>query len=100
ARLMVLDRATDAIQHRQICDLPDLLEPGDLIVANRSRVLQSRLQGQKTDSGGLAEITLIRPVDPNTWEALLHAHRIRTGQRIELAPDVSVTVGEPSGGGR
>jgi S-adenosylmethionine:tRNA ribosyltransferase-isomerase len=43
ARLLVLGRATGAVSHRRITDLPELLRPGDLLVVNDTRVLPARL---------------------------------------------------------
>lgn len=100
ARLLVLDRAGEALAHHHVRDLPSLLAPGDLIVANHSRVLRSRLTGHKAETGGRVELTLIRPAENQTWEALLHGHRIRTGLRVEIAPDVTATVGESTPAGR
>src|SRR5436190_23386936 len=93
ARLLVLDRASGALAHQHVRDLPTLLSPGDLIVANSSRVLRSRLVGKKEGSGGRVELTLIRPAGDQTWEALLHGHRLRTGQRVEITPEISATIG-------
>ena len=45
ARLLTLNRAAQSIGHRTIRDLPDLLQPGDLLVLNETRVLPARLQG-------------------------------------------------------
>lgn len=100
ARLLVLDRASDSLSHPHVSDLPSLLAPRDLIVANHSRVLRSRLLGKKADTGGRVELTLIRPAGDHTWEALLRGHRLYAGQRIELAPEVSVAVGELTAAGR
>jgi len=98
--LLVLDRQSGAVDHRVVRDLPSLLRPGDLLVANRSRVLPARLIGRKTGSGGRVELLLLRPLDNGTWEALVGGRRIAAGQRIELAPDLTVEVGEPTAGGR
>ena len=59
ARLLVLDRRTDNMVHHRVSDLPDLLRPGDLLVANRSRVLPARVRGVLR-GGGHAEILLLR----------------------------------------
>jgi S-adenosylmethionine:tRNA ribosyltransferase-isomerase len=100
ARLLVLHRDTGAIDHRFIRDLPDLLDPGDLIVANRSRVLQARLTGHKAPSGGQIEMTLLRPLENGAWEALMKGHRLQAGQLIELDNGTRAEIGEPTAGGR
>jgi S-adenosylmethionine:tRNA ribosyltransferase-isomerase len=52
ARLMVLNRADQTIEHRSASDLPSLLQPGDRMVLNETRVLPARLIGFRTSTGG------------------------------------------------
>ena len=54
ARLLVVDPA--GLQDRRVLDLPDLLEPADLLVLNDTRVLPSRLVGRRGES--TVEVTL------------------------------------------
>lgn len=63
ARLLHL--AGNAWTHRRVADLPDLLDPHDLVVVNNTRVLNARLHGVK-DSGGGVEILLERIEAPDT----------------------------------
>jgi S-adenosylmethionine:tRNA ribosyltransferase-isomerase len=76
--------------------LPQLLKPGDLLVANESRVIPARIVARKAGSGGAVEILLLRRVDTVTWRALLRARRVRVGTRIEVGRDVSAEVIEIS----
>src|SRR5919204_4251150 len=69
ARLLVIDRATNELAHRHVRELPELLEPGDLLVANRSRVLPARIYG-RLRGGGRAELLLLRRLDRGRWLAL------------------------------
>lgn len=55
ARLLVVDRAAGTLEHRHIRDLPDLLYPGDVLVANDSRVVPARLIGRREATGGAWE---------------------------------------------
>ena len=55
-------------------DLPDLLEPGDLLVLNTTRVLPARLHLRKA-SGGAAEVLLLERVEGPVWEALVRPSR-------------------------
>jgi S-adenosylmethionine:tRNA ribosyltransferase-isomerase len=86
SRLLVVDRATGALAHRHFRDIGDYLRPGDLLVANRSRVIPARLAGRKADSGGAVEALLLarRPdLGPEYWEALVRpGRRIREGQAL------------------
>lgn len=52
-------------------DLPSLLEPGDLLVFNDTRVIKARLYGRKADSGGAVE-ALVERVLPGTTEVWAH----------------------------
>jgi S-adenosylmethionine:tRNA ribosyltransferase-isomerase len=59
SRLMVLDRATGAIEHGTVRDLPKYLHTGDLLVANNTRVFPARLLGHRVPSGGAVECLLL-----------------------------------------
>jgi S-adenosylmethionine:tRNA ribosyltransferase-isomerase len=84
SRLLVLDRASGAIQHSSIAELPRWLSPGDLLIANNSRVIPARLNGRRMPSGGRVELLLLRD-EGDTWRALARpARSLREGQRIEI----------------
>lgn len=75
SRMMVLDREKQRIEHRRVQDLPDLLEPGDRLVLNNTRVLHARVFGHKK-TGGKIELLLLRELEEGgLWEALLRASR-------------------------
>jgi len=99
ARLLQLDRTSGVMTHHHFYDLPDLLRPGDLLVANESRVIPARIFARKAGSGGAIEILLLRRVDATTWQALLRGHRLRVGTQIEVRPDLMATVIEQLPGG-
>lgn len=61
-RMLVLDRATGEIADRVFRDITEYLRPGDLLVANETRVMPARLLGNKRGSGGAAEVFLLREV--------------------------------------
>ncbi|MPZ14735.1 MAG: tRNA preQ1(34) S-adenosylmethionine ribosyltransferase-isomerase QueA [Chloroflexi bacterium] len=99
SRLLVLDRASGMIWHRHVSDLPAFLDTGDLVVANRSRVLPCRLVGSKVGTGGRVELLLLRPITDGVWHALVRGHRVRAGQFVAVGADFAVEVGEPVDGG-
>ncbi|MDP2920176.1 MAG: tRNA preQ1(34) S-adenosylmethionine ribosyltransferase-isomerase QueA [Dehalococcoidia bacterium] len=91
ARLMVVDRATGALQHRRFRELPGFLRPGDVMVFNDSRVIPARLAGKKSGTGGEVEILLLRRLESCIWEALVKpARRVRKGMTLDLGTDVAV----------
>ena len=105
SRLLVVDRASGTLQHRIFRDIGEFLRPGDLLVANQSRVLPARLLGRKEGSGGHVEVLLLAvrgDLGPDTWEALVRpGRRIHEGQRLTFgdgALTVEVQARTPSGG--
>lgn len=88
-RLLVLHRADGSLDHRRFTDILDYLEAGDLLVANRTRVLPARLMGHKEGTGGVAETLLLKrreDLDPlgHLWECLVKpGKRLKQGARIE-----------------
>ncbi len=59
-RLLVMDRATGALEDRIFRDIVEYVNPGDLLVVNETRVLPARLLGSKRGTGGAAEVFLLR----------------------------------------
>ena len=81
ARLLAL-RADGAVEHRQFLELPDLLDPGDLLVFNDTRVLPARIFGRKS-TGARVELLLLERRGPGQWEGLAHpGRRLSVGSRI------------------
>ena len=83
SRLLVLGRENGRIQHRRFTDLPDYLNPGDILVVNDSRVIPARLFGQKP-TGGKVEILLLEQLDAQRWKALIGGKKMGTGAEILL----------------
>src|SRR5947209_9454479 len=86
SRLLVLNRASGTIEHRHFRDIGEYLHPGDLLIANQSRVIPARLLGRRAETGGAVEVLLLaeRPdLGPNCWEALVRpGRRLHEGSRI------------------
>src|SRR5882672_8832918 len=92
ARLLVLDRSAAALAHHHVRDLPNLLRGGDLLVANRSRVLPARVRG-RLRGGGNAEFLLLRRLAAGTWRALARpARRLRPGDVVTVTSTLRVQV--------
>lgn len=101
SRLMVLDRRTETIRHSTFDRLPDVLEAGDALVLNRSRVLRARLHVTRP-GGGAAELLMLRPEDDTRWLALARpSRRLREGMELTVAGGTTrLTVDRRCEGGR
>lgn len=84
SRLLVLDRRKGEISHTQFRLIAQYLQPGDLLVANRTRVIPARLYARKLPTGGKVELLLLNRRDPLTWEVLVGGKRLTGGKRLEL----------------
>lgn len=83
SRLLVLDRATGSLTHSTVDRFGDFLRPGDLLVANNSRVLAARLSTHKAGTGGKVELLLLHPLADGSWESLAKpARRLADGARL------------------
>jgi S-adenosylmethionine:tRNA ribosyltransferase-isomerase len=95
SRLLVLDRASGAIAHAGVADLPGYLRAGDLLVLNDTRVFPARLLGTREPGGGEVECLLVARVDEDRWEALVHpGQRVRPGRRVRFERGGHVLHGE------
>ncbi|MGH8911539.1 MAG: tRNA preQ1(34) S-adenosylmethionine ribosyltransferase-isomerase QueA [Acidimicrobiia bacterium] len=91
-------RATDLSDHR-FHDLPRLLDPGDLVVLNDTRVRAARLHGHRRPGGGAVELLLLERRPDDTWDALARpARKLRPGTRIELDGLNAEIMTEPNDG--
>ena len=89
ARLMVLNRKNNSVEHKIFRDITQYLEPGDLLVVNNSKVLPARLVGTKVPTGAVCELLLLRQVKGDTWECLA-----KPGKRMQ--PGTQVSFGDGS----
>ncbi len=92
SRLMVVNRTTGEISHRQFSDLEQLIPAGDTIVLNTTRVFRARLLGVR-DNGAPAEILLLRPLGESMWEAMVHpGGKLRPGRIVRIADDLEAEI--------
>ena len=106
SRLLVVNRETADFEHKRFFELGTVLEEGDTLVINETRVIPARLLGNKRDGGGRVEILLIRPVagtgegqeaNERMWTAMVRpSRRVGVNTIVELdAPDAPrVLVGQ------
>ncbi len=85
SRLMVLDKASGALEHRHFYDLPKYLRKGDTLVLNDSRVLPARLYGKRHLTGGAVELLLLKEHPGGAWECLARPGRkLKPGAMVEF----------------
>ena len=98
SRLMVVSRSDGSIHHRRFYDLPDYLDPGDLLVLNDSRVFPARLHGRRVPTGGGIELLLLHRRADGIWQALVRpGRRMREGARFEISSGGRTVAGEVVG---
>ena len=103
SRLMVVPRDGGPFRHLTFRDLPDLMDPRDILVLNETRVIPARIRGRKP-TGAPAEVLLLRPLtdDEREWEALVRpGGKLKPGRVIDVAEGVRIhMVDSTPGGGR
>jgi S-adenosylmethionine:tRNA ribosyltransferase-isomerase len=88
SRLLCMDRVTGELKHRLFNELPSLLQKGDCLVLNDSRVLPARLFGA-TENQGKVEILLLREVSDKVWECL-----VKPGKKLKNNANITFCNGE------
>ena len=90
SRLLVVDRVSRTVEHRNFDELPGFLRKGDMLFRNNASVLPARLHGQRS-TGGKVECLLLRQVDSGpdrreTWDCLVKpGRRLQDGAEFEVA---------------
>ncbi|MGI2027366.1 tRNA preQ1(34) S-adenosylmethionine ribosyltransferase-isomerase QueA [Endozoicomonas acroporae] len=91
SRLLCLDGNSGEVRHQQFSDIESLLEPGDLLVLNNTRVIPARLYGQK-ETGGKIEVLIERVVEDNLALAQVRASKSPKPGAVLLLADGAVRV--------
>src|SRR5262249_13303609 len=87
ARLLVVRRQDATLTHHVFLDLPDLLNPGDLLILNNTRVLPARLLGRRARTGGKWEGLFLRAHPDGLWELIGQTRgRLTEGEAIVIEP--------------
>ncbi len=85
ARLLLIDRKSGELSHHYVRDLPDLLNAGDVLVLNNSKVIPARLVGMRTSTRGRWECLYLRAAENGFWEILSKTRGYLTpGETISL----------------
>jgi S-adenosylmethionine:tRNA ribosyltransferase-isomerase len=92
ARLLLIP-SSGPFEDRRVRDLPAVLQPGDLLVFNDTRVIPARLVGRR--GAAAVEVTLCRDLGGGSWQALAKgARRLRAGDRLVFGDDFSAMVAD------
>lgn len=95
SRLLTLDRKTGKMSHRVFREIIDYLQPGDLLVANDTKVIPARLIGQRAGSGGKVEVFLLHRISQDVWEVLVKpGKKMRPGQMAIFGDSLSCEICE------
>ena len=82
SRLMVLDKETGSIEHKQFKDIIDYLNPGDCLVRNNTKVIPARLYGKK-ETGANVEFVLLKNFEGDIWEAMVRpGNKLHEGAKV------------------
>ena len=85
ARLLVVDRRRNLLDHRYIRDLPEILRAGDCLVINDTKVIPARLLGYRAETGGRWEGLFLEAAADRAWRILSHTRgKLAPGQAIIL----------------
>lgn len=93
SRLLVLNRQDQSVLHRHFYDIPDFLSAGDVLVVNNTRVIPARIPAYKTDTGGKAEILLLKQLSDTRWQALVGGKGLTVGRTLKIdSSDIEATI--------
>ena len=83
SRLLILDKNSGRTQHRQFREITGLLQAGDCLVLNNTKVIPARLYGVKEDTGAIVEVLLLKRLQSDVWETLVRpGKKARPGTRL------------------
>jgi S-adenosylmethionine:tRNA ribosyltransferase-isomerase len=101
SRLMVVRRDSGTLEHRVFADLPDLLEPGDVLVRNNSKVVPARIVGTRQATGGRWEGLYLRTLAEGSWEILAKTRgHPKVGERVVVGSGLGLILEASLGEGR
>lgn len=101
ARLMVVHRADDRVEHVHVHDLPRYVTERDLLIFNRSKVLPAHFSATRTATGGKVTGLYLGATDDRTWRVMLESRgALREGEHIALTADCSLELTHRQGDGQ
>ena len=84
SRLLCLDRASKTVSHHVFREIIDMLEPGDCLVLNDTKVIPARLMGSKVGTDAKIEVLLLKRLEDRVWETL-----VKPGKKAKPGTNIS-----------
>jgi S-adenosylmethionine:tRNA ribosyltransferase-isomerase len=100
SKLLVLDRKSKTIQHTQFHDIGSFINPGDVLVLNKTRVIPARIYAKKLLTGGSVELLLLRRENELVWEVLVGGKGLYPGKKIRIEDYFEAEIIADKGGSR
>ena len=95
SKLLVMDRFTGELEHKEFRDIKDYLHEGDVLVINDTKVIPARLMGVKEDTGAVIELLLLKDLGEDIWECLSRPQkRLHLGTIVKFSDELSAEVVE------
>ena len=95
SRLLVMDRFTGELEHKEFRDIKQYLHKGDVLVINDTKVIPARLMGVKEDTGAVIELLLLKDLGEDKWECLSRPQkRLHLGTIVKFSDELSAEVVE------
>ena len=89
SRMMVIDRASGTIEHRQFAEFPDFVSKNDLLVMNDTRVVAARF----FSNDGTREILRVDMISPTRWKCLVRpGKRFKVGRTVDIGKSTGTVV--------
>ena len=95
SKLLVMDRFTGELEHKEFRDIKSYLHKGDVLVINDTKVIPARLMGVKEDTGAVIELLLLKDLGEDKWECLSRPQkRLHLGTIVKFSDELSAEVVE------
>ena len=95
ARMLVARGQDTPFEDAGVLDLPNLLEPGDCLVFNDTRVIPAQLEGRRADGEAKIGATLHKRLDLRRWQAFIrNAKRVKIGDQLVFGGGVTAIAEE------
>ena len=93
SKLLVLDKNTGNIEHKEFHDIKNYLNKGDVLVINDTKVIPARLMGIKEETGAVIELLLLKDLGADKWECLSKPQkRLKIGTIIKFSDELKAEV--------